>query len=76
MTDTRTEKKHLRRRKLVAYAGTGSHFGPWVQMDDCQRGLRGQMAIFETYADALRSEGNPYRVHRVTMYIEQEPATP
>lgn len=62
--------KRSPRKKFVAYASTGTHALPWAPMDG------GRMAIFENYKDALKDSFGPDFVHRVTMYIEREPASP
>lgn len=64
------------RRKIVAYASTGSHCGPWVSLRDDIPGLHGRMAVFETYRQALTDAGSRLDVHRVTLLIETEPASP
>lgn len=64
------------RRKIIAYAATGTHCGPWVSSRDDVPGMMGRMAIFETYKQALADSNGPAFVHRVTLLIEQEPAQP
>lgn len=65
--------KRKPRRRLIAYASTGSHQGPWVRGNDDVPGMKGSLAIFEKYEDAAKD--GPM-VHRCEIFIEREPAFP
>lgn len=66
--------KRKPRRRMIAYASTGTHQGPWVRTRQDVPGMEGSLAIFETYKDALRDAIGPHMVHRVEIFIEREPA--
>ncbi len=70
------KKRKAARAKIVAYASTGSHCGPWVRSDDRAPGLKGSLAIFENYADALNDAMGKSFVHRCTILVDREPADP
>jgi hypothetical protein len=64
------------RSRIIAFASTGSHQGPWVRSDDRVPGMAGSLAIFETYSAALKDAVGPHMVHRCEIFIEREPASP
>lgn len=66
--------KRKRRRRMIAYASTGSHQGPWVRSSHDVPGMDGSLAIFETYRAALKDAIGPHMVHRCEIFIEREPA--
>lgn len=66
--------KRKPRRRMIAYASTGSHQGPWVRGRPDVPGMEGSLAIFETYRAALKDSVGPHMVHRCEIFIEREPA--
>lgn len=77
MADNLPSKKKVKRkprRRMIAYASTGSHQGPWVRSRNDVPGMEGSLAIFEQYKHALADSSGPAFVHRVEIFIEREPA--
>jgi hypothetical protein len=70
------KKRKAARAKIVAYASTGSHCGPWVRSDESVPGMKGSLAIFETYADARKDAMGSAFVHRCTILVDRDPADP
>jgi hypothetical protein len=69
-TTDRTAKKRSRRKVIDAYAACGSHGKPWAHYSGPSSYI-GQLAVFETHRAAKKAHGG--NIHRVKLYIEQEP---
>jgi hypothetical protein len=64
------EKRRKPRRTVDAYAACGSHGKPWCHMMG-PRAKPGQLAVFETFNQAVNAHGG--KIHRVKIYIDAEP---